>query len=410
MDKNKVYIVGVLDSGADSLTPGALAVVNQAEVLIGGRRVIAFFPETKADRHFLGADLSAATQVIDANRGNRLVVVLASGDPGFYGIGRYLEQHLGREKIEIIPNLTSLQLAFARIKESWDDAVLVSAHGRPLAAVVAAAASHDKLGILTDRINTPAAIARGLIEAGLDRFHVFIAHNLGGPQEKVFRVTLPELTAIKVSEPNVMVLIARDNGHRDPAPVLGLPDDTFERTRPGMITKMEVRAISLAKLGLTPASVVWDIGAGSGAVAIEAARLCPRGTVYAIEKDPEATALITRNRDKFGAANLTVITGEAPEELAGLEDPDAIFIGGSGGRLEAIARTCIDKLKPGGRLVANMIVLEHLHTVQDLLRQANLPTDVTLVNISRGEAIGEATRFEALNPVFIVRAFKKNHV
>lgn len=408
MDKSKVYIVGVLDGGPESLTPGVLNIVNQAEVLIGTDRLLALFPAVPADKVLLDGKLERTAGVVKDNLGRRKVVLLASGDPNFFGIGRYLANRLGKESIEILPNLTSLQLAFARIKEPWDDASLLSAHSRPLEAIVAEAREGGKMGILTDNVNTPAAVAGALLEAGIsDRYDVYVGHNLGAGNEKVFQVGLEGLSRLDVPSPNVVVLIPRGRAEsRSQFPVLGIPDDLFQRTRAGLITKMEVRAVSLAKMQLRPADVVWDVGAGSGSVAIEAAGLCRQGAVYAIEKDREAAAFIKRNAVTFGATRLKVIEGEAPEALRALESPNAVFIGGSGGHLREILAVCINRLKPGARLVANVATFENLGTVINILLEAGLGPETTQVNISRSQPIGALTRLEPLNPIFIVTGCK----
>ncbi|MBI4333979.1 MAG: precorrin-6y C5,15-methyltransferase (decarboxylating) subunit CbiE [Chloroflexi bacterium] len=408
MDNNKLYVIGMLDSGQESLTPGSLALINQAAVLIGSRRLLSFFPRTAAKKHVLKSNLAGTLDLIKEHLGKEPVVLLASGDPNFFGIGRYLVEKLGPERLEIIPNLTSLQLVFARLKQPWDDAVLLSAHARPIEAILTAARRSRKIGILTDDVNTPAAIATALLGAGIDHFDAFVAHNLGGEEEDFFSASLEELSRLDIPSPNVVLLLAGGPpAPDDPSlPVLGLPEEAFDRRRPGLITKMEVRAIVLAKMALSPASAVWDIGAGSGSVAVEAARLCPDGRVCAIEKEAATARLIKQNYRKFGVANLTVIEGEAPEVLATLEEPDAIFVGGSGGRLEEILKTCAGKLKPGGRLVANVTTLENLHSAQTLLKQAGLATEVTLVSIFRSQDAGSLTRLEPLNPVFIVSARK----
>ena len=408
MDKSKVYIVGVLDGGPESLTPGVLNIVNQAEVLIGTDRLLALFTAASADKVLLDGKLERTAGVVKDNLGRRKVVLLASGDPNFFGIGRYLANRLGKESIEILPNLTALQLAFARIKEPWDDARLLSAHSRPLEAIVAEAREGGKMGILTDNVNTPAAVAGALVEAGInDRYDVFVGHNLGAGNERVFQVGAVGLSRMDVPSPNVIVLIPKGKAEsRSRFPVLGIPDDQFQRTRAGLITKMEIRAISLAKMQLRPADVVWDVGAGSGSVAIEAAGLCRQGAVYAIEKDREAAALVKQNAMTFGATRLKVIEGEAPEALHALESPDAVFIGGSGGHLREILAVCINRLKPRARLVANVATFENLGTVINILLEAGLGPETTQVNISRSQPIGALTRLEPLNPIFIVTGCK----
>jgi precorrin-6Y C5,15-methyltransferase (decarboxylating) len=189
-------------------------------------------------------------------------------------------------------------------------------------------------------------------------------------------------------------------------PLFGLPDELFEPRRPGsrVITKREVRAIALACLGLHIQAVVWDVGSGTGAVAIEAARLANAGRVYAIEYDPDALAAIATNCQRLGATNVTIIPGRAPAALQALPDPDAVFIGGSGGALPAILDCAMARLRPSGRLVINLASFEHLATATAYLQRAGWFTECTLVNIARSRPVLDVTRFAALNPVFVLTA------
>lgn len=194
--------------------------------------------------------------------------------------------------------------------------------------------------------------------------------------------------------------------HEVPAQLLGLPDDLFEPRRPGsgVITKREVRAVALAALGVHRSAVVWDVGSGTGSVAIEAARLASAGQVYAIERDEGALAAIQNNCRRLGASNVTVVPGRAPEVLAELPAPDAIFIGGSGGALLEILDAAMMVLHPGGRLVVNLATIEHLTEAARHLRQRGWSVECTLVSVARSAHVLDVTRFAALNPVFILTA------
>ena len=188
---------------------------------------------------------------------------------------------------------------------------------------------------------------------------------------------------------------------------LGLPDDAFEQRRPllGQITKREVRAVSLYSLGLCPGSVVWDIGAGTGSVAVEAAAIAHQGWVYAVERDESSMELLRRNVDRWGCGRVHIIPGEAPEALAELPVPDSVFIGGSGGRLADILDSVARRLKPQGRIVVNLAVLERVQEVQHRLDGLGFATEVVMMHASRGKAMGDGTwRLESLNPVFVVTA------
>ena len=188
---------------------------------------------------------------------------------------------------------------------------------------------------------------------------------------------------------------------------MGLPDDAFEQRRPlqGQITKREVRAVSLYSLGLRPGSVVWDIGAGTGSISVEASIIAREGTVYAVERDEESLPLLRRNVEQWGSKNVHIIAGEAPDALVELPDPDAVFVGGSGGRLAEILDVAIKRLRAGGRIVVNLAALERTNEVYQRFKSSGFVADMVMVNSSRGKDMPDGTvRLEALNPVFVVTA------
>ena len=192
----------------------------------------------------------------------------------------------------------------------------------------------------------------------------------------------------------------------------GLADDAFEQRRPlrGQITKREVRAVSLYSLGLRPESIVWDIGAGTGSVSVEAAVVAHRGMVYAVERDDAGFPLLERNVAEYSPGNVRIVRGSAPEVLSGLPDPDSVFVGGSGGRLADILDVAARRLKPGGRLVVNLAVLERTNETRQRLRELGFQADIALVNAARSKEMGDGTvRLEALNPVFVVTAWREEH-
>jgi precorrin-6Y C5,15-methyltransferase (decarboxylating) len=194
---------------------------------------------------------------------------------------------------------------------------------------------------------------------------------------------------------------------RSQDPFLGIPDEALESHPPGVMTKEEVRAVALFKLRLRPDSLVWDVGAGSGSLALEAALVASRGHVYALERRPEALAALRRNLERFPRPNLTVVEGEAPEALEGLPDPDAVFVGGSGGRLADILACAVRRLRPGGRIVADLATLENLERGRAVLACLGLRCQVTAVQVSRSRELAGLTGLEALNPVFVVSAWKE---
>lgn len=434
-----IDVVGITDGGAASLTPALRAVVEGAELLCGGKRQLAFFPAHPARLVPIEGDSQAlARRLHDAAEAGTRVVVLASGDPLLYGIGATLRRYLPASKLRFHPNASAVQLAWARIGEPWHDARVVSAHGRDLAPVVTAALAGGKLAILTDGEHSPAAVAREVLAAGGADRRAVVCERLGGPAERVVDTTLGALPALDCDPLNVLLLLEHEpatdvaanrpatsgdagpragtgNGASSGDPVAptaaapgwfpGLPDAAFARApgRQGFITKREVRVLSLAALGLGDATrAVWDIGAGTGALAIEAARLAPRARVCAIERDADCQALIRENASRFGVGNVELIAGSAPEACAALPRPDAIFIGGSGGALPAIVAESLRRLPASGRLVINLATLEGLQAALASLRTAGCEPEVLHVAVSRGTAVGRQTRLQALNPVFIV--------
>ncbi|MDP2661568.1 MAG: precorrin-6y C5,15-methyltransferase (decarboxylating) subunit CbiE [Dehalococcoidia bacterium] len=409
---DKVHIIGVGPDGADGLTRRSLDLIAGAGVILGGQRLLDSFPDAPGWKAPIKSDLPAVASLIEDRMGDEKVVVLASGDPNFYGIARYLVGKLGKDAIEVIPAVSSMQMAFARIKESWDDATLASVHGRSMGETIDLIRVSRKIGIFTDERNSPNAIARELIARGVTGYRAFVCENLGDANERFTETDLAGLAGLEFSPLNVLVLLKETDppdseGRRQWT--LGIPDEEFLKRKPlnGLITKAEVRVVSLSKLNLRDDSLVWDIGAGSGSVSVEAALIARRGQVYAVEQHAADAALVRSNLDRFGVNNARVVEGVAPGALASLPDPDAVFIGGSGGRLEAILDVAERRLKPGGRVVANLATISNLEGMVRGLASRGFEVDVTMVNIARSKGVGGLLRFQSLDPVFVVSAARK---
>lgn len=403
---HRLQVVGMGEDGPPGLAPAARRAIEEAELLIGTDRLLSLVPVGHAERRAMNPGTKEALGLIEASLDLRRVVVLASGDPGFFGIGKLLVRRLGRERVEILPHVSSVQLAFARIKESWEDATFISVHGRPAEGLVQAVSRSKKVAILTDETNSPARIARSLLDAGLSGYRAYLCENLGGPEERIREAALDELVDAPPSLLGVLVLI-RTELRREAASMRwrhGIPDDQFDQRRPlrGLITKLEVRMVALALLGLEESSVVWDVGAGSGSVAIEAASLARRGEVYAIERDPESVELIRSNVAKFDASNVVVVPGSAPEALDRLPDPDAVFVGGHGGRIAEILETAGRRLRRDGRVVVGAASIETMSGSAATLREQGFTVEVTLMQASRSKDLAGLTHLSALNPVFLV--------
>ncbi len=414
MAATKINIVGIGDDGLDGLTSSARQLVEQAELLVGPKHALSAAAANKAEKLEIGGDLDTIVKKIEA-AGTKRVVVLTAGDPLFYGTARYLCDRLGKDRFDVTPHVSSMQLAFARVKESWDDAYLTSLATQPLELVVEKARTATKVGLFTTDAAPPSVVARALLDRKIDYFTAYICENLGAPDERVTHEELAEIAKLEFSPLNVLILV-RKPGVPDRPPAMmgkrlfGNPDEEFLQSQPkrGLLTPAEVRAIALAMLDIGPTSTVWDVGAGSGSVAIEAAQIASGGRVYAIEMDPEDYALIASNADRFGVRNLTPILGKAPEAWAGLTPPDAVFVGGTGRQVRRIVELAFEQLRGGGRLVANVGSIENIAAVRDALQSKAGDAQVLMVNLARGNDQLERLNFESLNPTFLVSAIKKS--
>ena len=402
MPQQKIYLVGAGITGWEGFTKKVLAVIGKAEVLIGHKRHLEIFPDFAGEKREL-EDLSIMLDYLRST--DKRVVVLGSGDPNFFGVARFLLRNLPKERVEIFPNVTSVQYAFARIKEPWDDAIFVSVHGRGLKVAIDRIVAAEKVAILTDGVNTPAAIARELIARGAEGYEAWLCEDLGLPAEKFTKTDVRGLSEISASSLNILILIKAWEPSLTHYPLLGIADEEFA-TAKKLITKQEVRAVTLAKLQLQDDLVMWDIGAGSGSVSIEAENLMPNGKVFALEKNPQYLTFIRDNLRKFVSRNIMLVEAYAPEGMDDLPDPDRVFIGGSSGMLEEIIEAVDRRLKPEGRIVLNAVTLDTLTKSVEFLEDHGYAVEVTCVNIAKTRGLTEYKMFEAHNPVYIVAAWK----
>lgn len=425
-----VHVIG-LGMSLEDLTPKALEIIREAQVLVGGRRLLGYFPEHPARKIVLGKDPEGALAQIPALAADRRVVVLASGDPLFYGVGPLVVKLLGPDRVAVHPNITAVQAACAKLKMAWQDAAIVSLHGRGFEPLEAALDRVEKLIVYTDPEHTPAAIARLLLARGRGAAQLCVLEDLGQKTERVTRLSPEEaqdrefspLNLVVILAPTVTVKQALDVGANlvfaqapagtpgspQQAPEaarlhLGLPEEALEHQR-GLITKAEVRAVVLAKLELQPGLALWDVGAGCGSVGLEASLLMPGGRIMAVEQNPERAGQIRANREKFGVKNLDVVCGRAPECLVGLPAPQRVFIGGGGRNLEGILGEAMGRLDRGGKIVLTAALLETLETARTVFSAAGWNMEVVQLQVSRSQPLGEGTYLQALNPVWIITAY-----
>ena len=411
----KIYIIGVGSDGLAGLTARARELLTAADLVLGSEQTLALVTELKAQRFPIGADFQEVVHTLESNLGKKRMVVVAGGDPLFYGVARYLCDRLGKDRFEVIPHVSTMQLAFARIKESWEEAYLTNLATHSLESVLDRIRTAEIVGLFTSEEEDPPGIAKQLLARGLDYFRAYVCENLGGPDQRVTQGELAEIAEMEFSPLNVMIL-KRKPGRPDQQRSAtrfrryGNPDELFAQSRPksGLITQAEVRAIALAQLDVQPASVVWDIGAGSGSVAVEAAQLAHLGMVYAIEQDAADYHLIRANAETFGVRNLTAIHGTAPAVFQGLPAPDAIFVGGTGREVDRLLEAAYAALRPAGRLVVNVATLEQLTATYATLKHLAARVEALLVNVARGTEQLETLRFEAVNPTFLLAVSKAN--
>jgi len=410
--ETKIQIVGIGEDGLDGVTDAARRLVNEAELLIGEAHCLSLVPGASGERVTVGANLDDIASRLE-DHGGKSTVVLAIGDPLFYGVARYLCDKLGKERFEVIPHVSSMQLAFARVKESWEEAFLTNLAGHSVEAVLGQIRTAEKVGLFTSEVSPPNLVAETLLENGLDNFTAYICENLGSPDERVTQGELAELAEQEFGPLNVMILVRKPSVPDRPTDaagrrLFGNPDEAFLQSKPkrGLLTPSEIRSMALSELDIGPSSVIWDVGAGSGAVAIEAALIASEGHAYAIEMDPDDHNLIKQNAERFSVPNLTAVLGRAPDAWEDLPDPDCIFVGGSGRQLGRLIELAFARLKVGGRLVATMSSINNLSSVQTLLGELCPHVNVWMMNFARGTHQLERIRFEAINPTFVVSAVK----
>lgn len=392
--------ISVIGIGREGIGPESKEVIDTADLVVGGSRHLEPFGVEPGRSAVLKGDLSEAFSRIEASEGT--VAVLASGDPGFFGIVRSLRERFGGEGLRVVPGVSSAAAAFALAGLTWDDALVVSAHGRDPRRTVNVCRSHHKVAVFTSPEFGPAELASELEGTGRT---FFVAQRLGEEDERTERAGAEEVAAGEWEDPNVVLVWdeARETGPKgwissgiESSKGWALPEREFEHPS-GMITKSETRALILARLGPGRGDLVWDVGAGSGSVGIECARL--GAAAIAIERDAESLTRIRRNVEHHGVY-VDVVAGEAPEALKDLPEPDAIFMGGTGGDFEEIvelsaarARRCV---------VMALIGLERVVPAGEILESCGLEVETTFLQTSRMKGIGEMHRLVPESGVFVV--------
>lgn len=422
---SKCIVMGVLDHGVKGLTLDTLNTLKQAHVVIGATRTLELFADV-LNHNVVIHDLSGHLKVVpdwieEGLAKGQSVVVLATGDPLCHGIGSYLIKKIGMHRLNIMPNVSTLQLACARVGISWQDAYICSIHTKDagewkdcpsnthgLYPLFKACLQQRKIIVFTSPENSPDRVARMLISEGLeDSFDMVVVENLLQSDECVVQdKSISTLANQPFATPNIIILERKNKA--DKLVLFGLEDDSFKQRKPdkGLITKREVRAVSISHMQLKMDSTVWDIGAGSGSVGLEAARLCPHGWVYAVEKNEADFEIATSNQKNMGIHHYTLIHNKAPCGLDAWPNPNAVFVGGSGGELPELIQFILPRLNAGGYLVMNFVTIENLSSAVETLKIMEANWSVTQIQVSHSKPILHMHRMVAENPVWIVTVEK----
>ncbi len=356
----RIAVVSLGCNAHSVLMPTAEVALRQAQIIFGAAHhfdKIAHIA-TDAEKRPFPSPFSALAQQLIANQ-HKAIAVLASGDALLYGIGNWLNQRVGKANLVFYPNISSVQACFHHLGFAWQEAQIISLHGRPPSVLRRYLKTQQLTAILTDQQSNPVAIAGELLEQGFAESQIWVCQAMGSQQQQVTQHHVAELAALQQDFHALTVCVVRLHGHNPALPAFpGIADHFFSTGAPpgfGMISKREVRLAILSLMQPSNAEIAWDIGAGCGSVSVEWARWNERGHIYAIERDPERIKHIKINSARFGTAlNLTIIEGHAPMCCNSLPSPDCVFIGGSSGLGEMLEYGW-QRLKPGGKLVASAV-------------------------------------------------------
>lgn len=400
----RVNIVGIGPGNPELLTGAAIKAIKESNILIGDKRMLAAFAE--ADKKIYDTIKTADIVEIaaSANPEKDVLAVLVSGDVGFFSLAKTISGKLPNCECVRYCGISSLVYFAAKLQLSWDDAKIVSMHGRKQN-LVAAVAENKKVFSLTGGEHTPQMLCAQLCEHGLDDVQVYVGENLSYPEEKITVGTAAEISKHNFPSLSVMMVINEQAAKYQPV-VHGLADELFTRSKVPM-TKQEVRSVSMSKLMPKATDKIYDIGAGTGSCSVELALLANKGQVWAFERNPEAVALIHKNKDLFGIENLEVIAGEALENIKNMPAPDCVFVGGSGGDLCEMLDIIYAK-NSDCRVVINAITIETLAEVADYYKKhQDYSLEIVNVCVARSRKLGSYNLMMAQNPVYVMTASKK---
>ena len=378
----KITLIGMGSGCPESLTVQGYAALREADLILGARRLLSALPAGCTENRAAAYLPDEILELLHAS-GCENAALLYSGDTGFYSGASALVERLQAQGYQpvVLPG------------QDWK---LVSAHGRACDPVAECMEGKPTF-FLTGGSESPATLCAQLAAEGFGKLAAAVGENLGTPEQKVYTGTVGQLAASHFESLSVLLVEAAQVPSRR---TQGLPDEAFARGKVPM-TKQEVRAAVLAKLGVQPGELLWDVGAGTGSVSVELALAAPRGRVYAVECDPEACALIRQNKEKFTVRNLTLVEGTAPAALENLPAPDAVFIGGTKGNMAAVVEAALAR-NPAARVCISAIALETLSAAVAALTAHGLQAEVCQISVSRAKAAGKLHLLMANNPIFLI--------
>ncbi|GAB6160871.1 hypothetical protein JCM12298_00300 [Desulfothermus naphthae] len=398
-----IKIIGLGQNFLD-IPPSYVKIIENADILIGGARQLSPFNYINCQKLKIVPPIDKLIAKIKTLK-DKNVVVLADGDPLFFGIGERLIRELGRDIVEIYPNVSVVQRAGARLGLSLKDIYVVSLHGRDNMFDLFSAISWNRyVGVFTDKSHTPAKIAKILLDRDILNFKFHIFEDLCLSSERVLSLSIKDVLNLDYSSLNFLIL----EREKDPeiSPYLGMDDSLFF-TDKKQLTKKEVRVISLSNMQIREDSIILDIGAGSGTVSIEALTLAKKGRVYAIEKDPRRAEIIRLNRKRFGVYALEVIENNAEDIIESLPRPDRIFIGGGLINNPELLNLSYERLKSGGIIVVNTVLFNSFYRCISFCKKNKVHFEVIQMNINRAKELSESFYFVPINPVIIITIFKR---
>jgi precorrin-6Y C5,15-methyltransferase (decarboxylating) len=416
-----IHVVGLGLGDIKTLSNDALQVIANSSSVMGSKRQLSSIEDllshNQQQLNYPSPFAKLSTQLLTyfSEASHQDICLLASGDPLFYGISNFLLRYFSADQLHFYSNISSIQTAFERIKKPWQQAKIISLHGRPLSNLIPHLAHHPLIALLTDKYSHPQAIAKLLCEYGCDDAQLSVCESLGTEDEKVTSFIANKLVTNSIQFHSLQITIIEiKNSHCILPSFPGFDDTLFftdsDQAGKGMMSKREVRLVALSLLQPKVNDIAWDIGAGCGTIAVEWAYWNQQGTIYAIEHHAKRLSCLDKNKQKFGVNNLHIIANKAPTGLDHLPRPNAVFIGGSAGELVAIMDYCWEQLLSGGCLVINCVTENCKSDLQHWLQQQTISNDSlewTDISVSKDDQLAGQLLMRPRLPVRLLR-IKKN--